>query len=186
MREAEIKRALTEHLAKVADVDPSHFIEELRLNGGEIRADLVHVQDMHCYEIKSDFDTLRRLINQGSRYARVFDHITLVMAERHVAKALPLLPPWWGAMLVDSHTGTLSALREAKSHAGQRADYLTAVLTREEVLQILEESGTVKGWRSKSLYLIQQHLAQSLPLDEVKKRIRQALIARVSNKPLSH
>lgn len=51
MREAEIKRALAHHLDCVRGGVPNMLLEELQLNGGEVRADIVDAYDLHCYEI---------------------------------------------------------------------------------------------------------------------------------------
>jgi hypothetical protein len=184
MRELEIKKALTGHLLKEAAADGHSFLEELRLHGGEVRADLVLIEQMHCFEIKSEADSLTRLIGQGSRYARVFDHVTLVMAERHVTKAMELLPPWWGAMVLNPTTGTFLQLRSARLNVRQSADSLASVLTKEEALAILEDSGQMRGWRSKSLYIIQRHIADTMPLEHIKRHIRDALLHR-ANKALT-
>lgn len=186
MKEAQIKKALTEHLIRTGSVESNAFLEELRLHGGEIRADLVQVDQMHCYEIKSAADSLTRLIGQGSRYARFFDRVTLVMAERHVAKAMELLPPWWGAMIVDGHTGHFESLREAGINVRQNSNTLASVLTKDEALQILEDLGQAKGLRSKSLYLLQDHIASSLTLEEIKLRIRNALLVRAASVASPH
>lgn len=186
MREAQIKKALADHILRAGVAESHAFIEELRLHGGEIRADLVHVDQMHCYEIKSDADSLTRLIGQGSRYARFFDRVTLVMAERHVARAMDLLPAWWGAMKLDSKTGKFASIREAGINVLQNSNTLASVLTKDEALQILQELGQAKGLRSKSLYLLQEHIAAALPLDEIKHRIRDALLLRATKAPLIH
>lgn len=186
MREAHIKKALAEHLFRTGAVETNVFLEELRLHGGEIRADLVQVDQMHCYEIKSAADSLTRLINQGSRYARFFDRVTLVMAERHVARAMELLPPWWGAMMIDSDTGDFVTLRVAGINVRQNSNSLASVLTKDEALRILEDLGQARGFRSKSLYVLQEHIAAALPLDEIKLRIRDALLVRVTHVQVIH
>lgn len=186
MREAQIKKALAEHLVREMDANRDGFLEELRLHGGQIRADLVYVEEMHCFEIKSEADSLTRLINQGARYARFFDRVTLVMAQRHLAKAMPLLPPWWGAMVLDSETGIFTSVRPAGVNSRQSATALTLVLTRDEALRILEEAGEVKGLRSKSLYLLQEHIARLMPMEQVKAHIRHALLVRTGNAPAPH
>lgn len=178
MREAQIKKALADHLLRSGAGESYSFLEELRLHGGEIRADLVCVEDMHCYEIKSSADTLSRLIGQGSRYARFFDRVTLVMAERHVVKAMGLLPPWWGAMMLRADSGDFVSLREAGFNVRQSAGTLASVLTKDEALHILGGPIQAKSFRSKSLYLLQQHIAAALPLEEIKLHIRDALLAR--------
>ncbi|PTU03170.1 hypothetical protein DBR45_08480, partial [Pseudomonas sp. HMWF031] len=178
MREAEIKQALTQHLTSVMSDAPNHFLEELELSGGEIRADLVHVSDMHCYEIKSDADTLKRLIGQGSRYALVFDHITLVTAEKHLKKAIPMLPIWWGIMLVPESAGmAFKQVRKAKPNKRHEPQTLATLLKRDEALHLLEGLGVVRGFRSKSLYLIQAKIAELVTLEELKAHVRTYLLA---------
>lgn len=101
MLEFEIKKALGRHLNRLTGCDSNpQIIEELRLNGGATIADLVEISQMHCYEIKSHKDSLRRLVGQGARYIRVFDRITLVTDPKHVTLAISLIPDWWGIMLV--------------------------------------------------------------------------------------
>lgn len=179
MREAEIKLALTHHLAASLPGEPFHFLEEVELNGGEIRADYVQVKDMHCYEIKSEADSLKRLIGQGSRYARVFDQITLVTAERHLNKAMPMLPPWWGVMVVPEEAGkAFKQVRKAKPNKRHEPDMLATLLKREEALQILGELGITRGFKSKSLYIIHAKVAELLSLSELKGRVRQCLLGR--------
>ena len=66
MHEKQIKEALTSHLDRYRrNKTPTAYLEEVQVNGGVVRADLVDVSSMHCYEIKSDLDTLKRLHSQG-------------------------------------------------------------------------------------------------------------------------
>lgn len=182
MREAEIKLALTHHLATNMPDASFRFLEEVQLNGGEIRADLVQVMDMHCYEIKSEADSLKRLVGQGSRYARAFDQVTLVTAECHLEKAIPMLPPWWGVMLVPAEAGkAFKQVRKAKPNKRHEPSVLVTLLKRQEALQILEEQGVVRGFKSKSLYLIQAKLIELLSLDDLKEKVRLCLVERAQN-----
>lgn len=179
MREAEIKRALANHLNCVRGSIPGMLLEELQLNGGEIRADVVDAYDLHCYEIKSEGDSLKRLLGQGSRYARVFDHVTLVTTERHLKKAMPMLPKWWGILLVpeDEHA-VFRQVRVAKPNKGQEPEVLATLLKREECLSIMNSRGAARGWRSKSLYMLQERVADLLTLDELREVVRTYLLRR--------
>ena len=187
MREAEIKRALALHLKSLPENLPGSFLEEVELSGGEIRADLVHVMDMHCYEIKSEADTLKRLIGQGARYARVFDRVTLVTAERHLKKALPILPSWWGILVLpDETTDKFKQIRSAKPNKRHEPDVLATLLKRDEALDLLDKLGQLRGWKSKSLYQIQAHIAQILSLDELRQHVREYLLKRVGLSQSNH
>ncbi|MEJ7663780.1 MAG: ATPase domain-containing protein [Hymenobacter sp.] len=59
---------------------------------GSTRADVVHITEhfMHGYEVKGDGDTLQRVENQLRCYAEVYDFVTFVVTEKHLAKLLPL------------------------------------------------------------------------------------------------
>lgn len=179
MREAEIKRALAHHLDCARGGVSNMLLEELQLNGGEVRADVVDAYDLHCYEIKSEGDSLKRLLGQGSRYARVFDHVTLVTTERHLKKALPILPNWWGILLVPEHENAgFKQVRVAKPNKGQEPDVLATVLRREECLSVLGSLGVARGWRSKSLYMLQERVAELMTLDELRQTVRSCLLKR--------
>ena len=168
MREAQIKAALRAQLTQRDRQAPLRFVEELILDKGLFRADLVETTTLHCYEIKSEADSLARLIHQGARYNKVFRYVTLVAAERHLAQALPLLPPWWGVLQVPAEVGgKFRTIQAAKRNMHQVTRDLASALGREECMAILDQVGTTRGWRSKSLYLIQAHLAASLTVAEL-------------------
>lgn len=62
---------------------------EFRLNGTGIRADLA-ILDQNAFfgiEIKSEYDTLKRLPSQMEGYARYFDYTYLIVADKHLAEA---------------------------------------------------------------------------------------------------
>lgn len=51
---------------------------------------------MHGYELKGDHDTLCRLPEQANAYSAIFDFVTLVVSERHLLRAIDVVPDWWG------------------------------------------------------------------------------------------
>lgn len=168
MLEADIKADLVPYLEMQAPHGGLQFIEEFRLERGIGRADLVEVTQFHCYEIKSGADSLTRLIGQGARYGKTFSHVTLVTVERHLARALPLLPSWWGILVIPSGLGEpFQQLRQAKLNRRQEAYNLAATLSRDECLALLAKSGYERGWRSKSLYDMQIFLARVFDVKEL-------------------
>ena len=179
MREAEIKRALSSHLSLATD-SSMLFLEELELYGGKFRADFVDVAEMHCYEIKSSGDTLSRLVGQGNSYCRVFDKVTLVTAECHLKKVIPILPSWWGVLVInETKDKPFKKLRTAKPNNNHEPLYLATLLKKDECISVLEELGAARGWKSKSLYLIQEHVAELLTLAELKTVVRERLKQRL-------
>ncbi|QHP56093.1 hypothetical protein EH203_21075 [Pectobacterium carotovorum subsp. carotovorum] len=100
IREAEIKKALSNYIKEKNNYTDVCIVEELRLNGGEIRADIVDLNEMHCYEIKSEGDSLNRLIRQGTQYGKTFDKVTIVAARCHLERVIEIVPSWWGLLLL--------------------------------------------------------------------------------------
>ena len=94
MREAELK-ALTlaelrsRRLLRHGDIIVSEYV----VAGSARRADLA-VMSRHFIgvEIKSEFDTLKRLSGQMTTYASTFDKVILVVAEKHAVAALQEAP----------------------------------------------------------------------------------------------
>jgi hypothetical protein len=183
MLEAQIKTALMTQLMQRGRRTPLQFVAELMLESGMARADLVETTTLHCYEIKSEADSLARLIQQGERYGKVFRYVTLVAAERHLARALPLLPPWWGVLQIPANgEGKFRTIRVARLNGEQAAYDLATTLGREECMDVLDQLSMTRGWRSKSLYLIQQYLAATLPVPELSRHV----IAQLSRRGLQN
>jgi hypothetical protein len=107
------------------------------------RADLVVIDSrIHGYEIKSEHDNLKRLPRQIGAYGRLFDRSTAVLAERHLEKALSILPPWWGVFCI--HGGnepTLIQLRQATDNPVVDPETLVRLLWRSEVHAALHSLG---------------------------------------------
>jgi len=181
MLENEIKQALESHFsARRSDKKELLFLEELRLSGGAARADLVNVETMHCYEIKSEKDSLKRLVSQGSRYIRVFDQITLVTAETHLDLALKIIPSWWGIILVPSSADdSFVEVRQAGRNPKLVPSQLAKVLTKQECLDFLSGQGLVRGKKSLSLYRLQEFLVETFSLEKLKEVVVNALQLRV-------
>jgi hypothetical protein len=183
MYEKQIKEALTSHLDRYRrNKTTSAYLEEVQINGGLVRADLVDVRSMHCYEIKSDLDTLKRLHSQGSRYGKVFDNVTLVTSERHLARAMTMVPTWWGIMLIPA-PGNCVFSRIKYGRANHNVDRYTLVtlLDKQEVLDVMDRHGKARGWKSKSLYILQQRLADMIPISCLKTEVQACLFRRINH-----
>lgn len=185
MLEADIKIALKAHLSDRSPTPPLRFIEEFKLERGLGRADVVEIGEFHCYEIKSDADSLGRLIAQGSRYTKTFKKVTLVTAERHLERAMPLLPEWWGVIVIPiTADGKFRHLRPARANRGQDAYNLAATLLRDECLSLIRGLGHERGWKTKSLYDMQAFLAGQLHLAELASLVPQHIARRFESPAL--
>ncbi|MFP1893398.1 sce7726 family protein [Lonsdalea quercina] len=182
IREAEIKKALSEYIKEKNSYTDTCIVEELRLNGGEIRADIVDLNEMHCYEIKSEGDSLNRLIRQGTQYGKTFDKVTIVTARCHLERVLEIVPSWWGIIVVgEMGKNFLKNYRQAKINKRLLSpEDLATLFSKEEALNVLEIFDTSKGWKSKSLYKIQSHIASLLSLDDLKNSVKESLLKRLN------
>jgi hypothetical protein len=96
---------------------------------------------MHGYELKSDLDTLYRLPEQVSAYTAVFDFVTLVVGERHLLRAIDVVPDWWGVRVARMDRGKLLFRDLRLAMANISPDPLSTVrlLWRQEALNVLAE-----------------------------------------------
>jgi len=101
MNEFDIKRALISYLCKL-EGSPS-LSSEQRFAFGSRRCDLMMAkhQCLHAYEIKSDLDNFKKLMDQLADYIRTFEFTYVVTTEAMLDK-LPEVPACVGVLLVNS------------------------------------------------------------------------------------
>lgn len=181
MRDADVRRILRDHLQATQIVGhDARLVEELGLCKGSIRADIAVVNGiLKGYEIKSEKDTIARLKTQASVYSQVFDTVTLVVAERHLNKAMRLVPDWWGIEVASleksSATVKLEPLRNEQLNSEVDACKLVQLLWRDEVLSILQNTGAAPALSSKPRAYLWRSLAESMPLCDLKSAVRLTL-----------
>jgi len=173
MRELDVRRALYEsEIRRVVEKDPSTLvIDELGLLQGKFRIDVAVINGrFHGYEIKSASDNLDRLAAQQSTYNQIFDRMTLVADERHVAQALKIIPDWWGLIAVSMRDGQpfLNEIWPSRHNYSIEPISLCQLLWREEALQMLADMGLASSVRTKSRKLMWQMLTAVLTLDELR------------------
>jgi hypothetical protein len=182
MRDSDVRKAALTMLAARHEGDSStRIVEEMGVWSGSVRVDIAVINgSLSGYEIKSDRDTLGRLPFQQDLYSRVFDSVELIVGRRHVEKAMAIVPDWWGVMLATEGEGKvdLAAIRPPRSNPAIDPFLVAQLLWKEEAIAVLESQGLAKGWKSKRAKLVHQHLAASIPLEELRKHVRLALKSR--------
>jgi hypothetical protein len=154
------------------------IIEELGVQHGASRIDLVVVNGvLHGFELKSDRDTLTRLPEQARAYNAVFDQVTLVVAERHLCRAVDLIPDWWGIRAARGETDGLSFCDLKLPMNNPSPDPLSVVslLWRAEALDFLKELGGAQGMRSRSRADIYFEVISRAAFGRVRDRVRWCL-----------
>ena len=184
--DSEIRRALKKYLSAAHRSDPELFlVEELGICQGRARADVTLLtRRMHAYEIKSDRDSLRRLIGQIDFYGRCFDEVTVVVGERHLDNISVAVPSWWG-VLKASRIGTecgLVSIRDPQPNPGRDPRALAEFLWLSEALMLLAEHGIDRGVRSKPRRYIWDRISECLDVDTIACAVRERIRARTTEK----
>ena len=182
MRDSDIRHQLDALLREQHANDPNTLIRhEMGLCGGERRIDVALLNgEISGYEIKSDEDTLFRLLGQAEVYKRVLDKLTLVTTSRHQEKAMGLLPSWWGVMVAHQEKGQviLDLIREPGINTELDSFALVQLLWRGEALEELKSRGLAKGLSKKARYYVWFTLAQALDIEELRTLVREKVKAR--------
>ncbi|MET3052232.1 sce7726 family protein [Pseudomonas alkylphenolica] len=72
-------------------INTATLFNEFRV--GDSRADCVILNGIStCYEIKSEYDNVSRLVDQLCSYLKIFDKVNVVATESHVEKILKIAP----------------------------------------------------------------------------------------------
>lgn len=157
-------------------------IEELGVNHGSARVDIAVVNGiLQGYEIKSDLDTLDRLMPQINAYNNVFDKMTLVVGHNHILEALDMIPDWWGVMYAKVTTDgsvRLTTLRKAEENPSPDSVSIARLLWRDEALKMLESIDRAKGFKTKTSSIIYKELALNMDSCNLKERVRETLFFR--------
>ena len=184
-RDRDIRPALRQQVALAA---PGAVVrDELGLAHGVCRVDVASISAdcLHGYELKADRDTLSRLPAQVARYSQVMDRCTLVAGDAHLQDALQVVPPWWGILRVEVDLFGLrfEQLREARANPAPDALATCRLLWRGEALTFLEELRSADGIRSKSRNVLYARLVAAVPAEQLRARVRHALLTRMRDCP---
>jgi len=161
--------------------DDVALLEELGLCRGEVRVDVTLVNGtLHGYEIKSDRDSLRRLVRQVALYSAVLDRATLVVGERHLLDAANVVPPWWEILLANVTPAgiVLTQLRTGQVNKNRDRRVLVELLWLEDALALLAARNAVRGFRSKPRCDVWNRVCEIYDVDEIAAVVRERLKAR--------
>jgi hypothetical protein len=178
-----IRKVLKARLMAAFSTGPHTLVlEELGLRHGATRVDLVVVNGyLHGFEVKSDRDSLKRLPRQVEIYSEVLDYVTLVVGQRHAEKAELTIPGWWGLQTANAGQDgkvVLQEVRGAAENPNPNKLAIAKLLWRDEAIGLLEEVGAADGVRSKPRRVVYARLAEVIPIDALRSRVRHQLKSR--------
>jgi hypothetical protein len=119
---------------------------ELILDKHSVRADVVlcNERGLHCFEIKTQRDTLSRLDNQVATYARHGDLVTVVAATKHINAVISRVPDYVGIYELLSFSG-IRVVREATVSPVLDTDAMLSILPVSEIASRLRVNGRVRS-----------------------------------------
>lgn len=154
------------------------LVNEMTLGHAGARADVGVINcAIHAVEIKSAGDSLSRLPHQLTAYAAVCDRCWLVTQAPHTAKAKPQLPWYWGHVHVDAE-GNLEVLSEPADSPDLDPLLLASILWREELFELLKESGLARGHSKSTRVDLCRFVAVNLPLQTIRSTVIRRLKSR--------
>jgi hypothetical protein len=172
LNDAAIRTAVhREHLSGTRKSAKTLIVNELGIDHGKMRADIAVINARFTgYEIKSDEDSLSRLPRQITGYNRVFDYAHIVATDRHLEKAMAMVPNWWGVIRVWKDTqGDLRTrtVRKGSLNPKRSSIALARLLWRDEVLTILKELGMSGASLRRERAKLYRSLVQRLSMDDL-------------------
>jgi len=185
MRDLDVRNAVRGELSRIylGDQD-TRIIEEMGIWSSTARIDIAVVNGELCgFELKSARDNLKRLPDQEAIYSAVFDRVTLVTAENHLVASLKVIPEWWGVSIASTLQDKVCVTPERRPEFNPTLSALMVarLLWRDEALSILAERGLDRGYRSKPVAMLHQHLANSMAISDLRNQTRAKLKSRNYN-----
>ncbi len=179
MRDADVRSAICDYLVELHAGDrDTMIIEEMGIWAGAVRIDVAVINgEMHGFELKSASDTLGRLPSQRELYDRVFDRVTLVVADKHQSKAMSIVPEWWGVITAFEEDGKveLQPFREAALNPGVDPLQMARLLWRDEALDCLARFGGTKGFKSATAEKLAKEISERLSIEHLCEEVRTVL-----------
>lgn len=184
MKDAEIRESFHKKVLGKRASRNTLILDELGLMHGACRADIAVVNGrLIGYEIKSNADSLARLKTQVPAYDAIFDRITVIVGERYRNAIARTVPRHWGIIL--STRGKRGAIRfhikrQTRPNQNIKPFSVAQLLWRNEVLEILHQLGSPSKLIKLPRGKLYRYLSRKVPLDELKRLVRQSLKKRTN------
>lgn len=139
LNDKKIRNELITRLLK-KNLSRTDILEEIAVKRGLAIADVVaNFKTPHCYEIKSDVDSLTRLNKQAVYFSDVFKKVTLITTKKHVLKAEDIIPAWWGIILSEEKGERVkfSTYRKSSINPANTTENLLSMLWNNELKDAL-------------------------------------------------
>jgi hypothetical protein len=153
-KELDIKAKILTRLRRDRVINKHTILtSEFSVGSSNLRADLALLStEFIGIEIKSEFDSLRRLPNQLSNYCRLFDRVILVVAEKHLP-SLSTMELSGADIWQIRRDGSLQFVASASSHTRQIEKIsLISLLTKREIKKIKLQLAQISSDEKKTIF----------------------------------
>ncbi len=165
--EREMRNVLLNRLATYKDC---YLYEEYTIPSGKARADIIAVNGhVIAYEIKSDYDSLKRLSSQILEYDSTFEMNYIVTGEKFIREVRRIVPSYWGIVLIKKNEKGLISIkfeRRAKLNPALDFESFIGLLSAEEI---------------KKIALNQPNIIQKYSKLQIRKYFKQDLVKLLNN-----
>lgn len=137
--EADIKAAIITKLLNKNTAEDITVINEFTIENYSRRVDLALIKnnELHAYEVKSEYDSLRRLEGQVLKYSEYFDKITVVLSRKHIQKALHKLPSY--IEVIEFDNGWLKTIHRGKKLPIKKKNSFISLMTAMELRSLASQ-----------------------------------------------
>lgn len=180
MKDEEIRLILKKNLQKRYG-NSLPIIEEFKIEKGMAYPDLVaFFKQPHCYEIKSQYDSLTRLERQVHYYSQCFGKITIICAPKHTQSAISKSPYWIAVWEVDD-AGNLICKRKGQKNPDYKSLKFLDFLWKEELLNVEKKLELASSPKRFSKNEIIENIKKSKKTESILKISRNELLLRMEN-----
>ena len=156
LNELQIKAAVIQKLIDSKMLDDAVLINEMVISDWSRRADIAVANGrLYGYEIKSDYDSLKRLDGQVSTYTRHFDKTTVIATGKHLPDVIKRLPQHVEIWEVKEQPNRIDIRIARRGRTADISDInaLYSFLTKAEIYRFLRLQGIKldNGWGRKQL-----------------------------------
>lgn len=170
------KLVLAELNEKYANRNDTKIVNELGIANGNSRIDIAVINGiLHGYELKSESDSLGRLVRQANYYDKIFERMTLVIDRKFLTQSKEIVPKWWGISVVNADYSKTIPIRKGRKVKTKNYPTLLNLLWKQELtglLDYLEYPKKLKRLGKDDIYKL---ILQDKRKDTVKEYIYSAL-----------
>ena len=171
-------------------LNTSHMLTEFRV--GKCKADVVIINGTSTvYEIKSAFDSFKRLEMQIKSYLEMFDFINVITSSSQAEGLKSILPDSVGILIL-TDKNTISTIRESKSNKNNiNPDILFNSLRKSEYIKVIKEfygivpdvpNTLIYSECKKLFYRISPDIAHNLTIKNLAERTDSEMLKKMIDK----